>query len=122
VCRALLLPTAVLLAALPACSGGDDDTGGGAPTAEEGTLTFEATEMAFDPEAVTTSAGRVTFVLRNEGSILHDLVIKDVVFLEAKPGSSEEAEVELPAGTYELYCSIPGHRNAGMEATLEVEG
>ena len=34
----------------------------------------------------------------------------------------DSGKVELAAGTYTIYCTIPGHRAAGMEATITVTG
>ena len=35
-------------------------------------------------------------------------------------GGSRSVTVKLKAGTYTFYCSVPGHRQAGMEGTLKV--
>jgi uncharacterized cupredoxin-like copper-binding protein len=35
-------------------------------------------------------------------------------------GDVDEGSVDLQSGEYTIYCDVPGHRNAGMEATLEV--
>jgi len=36
-------------------------------------------------------------------------------------GDSTTVTVNLPAGTYTFYCSVPGHKEAGMTGTLVVE-
>jgi uncharacterized cupredoxin-like copper-binding protein len=36
-------------------------------------------------------------------------------------GGSKTLAVTLKPGTYKFYCSVPGHRQAGMEGTLEVK-
>ncbi len=79
------------------------------------------TEMAFTPDELAVRAGTVTVVLTNEGLLYHDLRIGEEPFIvEAKPGESNQSSLVLEAGTYELYCSIPGHREAGMVGVLEV--
>jgi plastocyanin len=116
--------TLTLLAAsfvLAACGGGDDDAGT-ADGGGDGVITIEAGDLYFDPEQVSASAGTVEFELVNVGAVEHDLVIEEagdteVVHVEA--GETATGSIELEAGTYTYYCSIPGHR-AAMEGTLEV--
>jgi len=121
----------VLLAgtlALAACGGGDEDgsagpTAGSGPTGPvEATLEVDASEFAFDPDELSASADSVTAIrVTNVGSIEHDLRI-DEADLTIVTARSETAEgtFSLPAGTYTFYCSIPGHREAGMEGALTV--
>ena len=40
--------------------------------------------------------------------------------LVASPGKAVGGTVTLPAGTYTMYCDIPGHEAAGMHATVTV--
>ena len=114
--------TAALAAGLvlAGCGGDDADL----PAVEGPTspaLDVVATEMAYDPAAVAVAAGTVEVVLRNEGRILHDLRITDQPFIiEAGAGSTATGQVALEAGRYAFYCSLPGHREAGMEGVLEV--
>lgn len=123
--RALLMLLAVGLALGlgPAC--GDDDGGEGASGAGDQVpdgILVEADEYEFDPDMITAPAGAVTFVLRNVGSLEHDLTIDEADFkLRALAGQTETDSVDLAAGTYEVYCSVAGHRAAGMEGTLTVE-
>jgi plastocyanin len=78
------------------------------------------------PAARTLPPGEYDFTVRNVGKVPHDLVIEGgTLDEEAKtalldPGESAELKVSLGKGSYELYCSVPGHREAGMEAKLAV--
>jgi plastocyanin len=71
-------------------------------------------------------AGKYTFVAHNAGKVPHDLAIEgphvagtDKTAL-IQPGGSAKLTVSLEAGTYTLYCTVPGHRQAGMVARLSV--
>jgi uncharacterized cupredoxin-like copper-binding protein len=67
-------------------------------------------------------AGDITFVAKNDGRIPHDLAIKgtsDKTKL-IQPGGTAELKVTLKPGTYELYCSVPGHEQAGMKLNITV--
>lgn len=83
-----------------------------------------AGEFFFAPRQVTALPGTVTFTLRNGGAIEHDFVVEtpggarvaEIPVIE--PGQTLETTATLAAGTYTIYCSLPGHREAGMVATL----
>jgi nitrite reductase (NO-forming) len=82
-----------------------------------------ATEFAFDQPTLRVQPGqRVTLTLENGGKTEHNLRIdaldKQVV---AKPGQTATAEFTLDQpGSYDFYCAIPGHKEAGMRGTLVV--
>lgn len=113
---------ALAAVALAAACGGDD--GDDLPEVEgETSPRFEvhADEMTFDPDAVAVAAGDVEVVLTNDGTILHDLRVEDQAFiLEANAGQTVEGRITLEEGRYRYFCSIPGHREAGMEGVIEV--
>lgn len=134
--------------ALVACGGSDDnsstpattgggETGseaaGGAGAKEEGggaaTLKFEADpggQLAYTTTSASTKAGAVTIDFTNPQPLPHDVKIEssdgeEVGGTDTVSEGSESATVELEPGTYTFYCSVPGHREAGMEGTLTVK-
>jgi plastocyanin len=118
----------VAVAALPLAACGDDDDNGGDAGGDggevpEGTIAVAALDsLAFDPEDITAAAGEITFVLTNDGSLPHTLVIEDHEdAMKLSVGGSDEGSIELEAGTYAFYCDVAGHRAGGMEGTLTVE-
>jgi uncharacterized cupredoxin-like copper-binding protein len=67
-------------------------------------------------------AGEITFEVKNDGKIPHDLAIKgtsDKTKL-IPAGGTAELKVTLKAGKYELYCTVPGHEAAGMKLDITV--
>jgi plastocyanin len=82
--------------------------------------------LAFTEDKATAQAGEVTVNFTNSSPVPHDVRIEDdsgkeLGGTETISESSESAEVDLNPGTYTYFCSIPGHRQAGMEGTLTVK-
>ena len=116
---------AVTLALVTLAGGCGDDSPGADLPAVEGPVSprieVTAHEMGFAPDAIAVEAGEVGVVLHNDGSILHDLRIEDQPFvIEAGAGQTATSNVTLEPGRYQLFCSIPGHRDSGMTGVLEV--
>jgi plastocyanin len=114
---------AVLGVAGTACGGGG---GAGAPvdlsTPAAGQVEVVAVEMAYRPADLRVSAGG-TVTLRNAGSVRHDLRIEGfpASMVEASPGQSATLPLTgIPPGRYGVFCSITGHREAGMVGTITV--
>ncbi len=88
-------------------------------------LTIIAKEFSYAPDKITVKAGRpVQILVDNKGLIEHDFVVDqfkvrtDII----KPGKSGSVTFTPNAkGKFEFYCSIPGHKEAGMKGTLVVE-
>lgn len=123
--RTLALTAAAALA-IAGCGGGTDagDDGGETADAGSGGTTINATEFGYDPSSFTIPADTATDVtLENTGVVEHDITIDELdLKIYAAASSSTTESVTAPAGTYTFYCSIPGHRDSGMEGTLTVEG
>jgi plastocyanin len=82
--------------------------------------------LAFTSEKITAKAGKDTVNFTNSSPVPHDVVIEDengkeLGGTEVIQEGSNSAEVELKPGTYTFFCSVPGHRQAGMEGTLTVK-
>lgn len=84
-----------------------------------------AKEFAFEPKEVKVKAGQpVKLVLENKGVIEHDIVLEKLGLKTStiQPGKTAELTFTPKAkGRYPIVCSVPGHKEAGMTATLVVE-
>lgn len=110
----------ILLAAatLPGCGGESEES----PGPETSTVTMS--EREFSPREVNAPAGE-RLAVTNAGSVGHDLKLRqdgrEVGGTQVlNPGETQQLEVLFDAGTYEMYCSVPGHEAAGMKGTFTV--
>lgn len=88
-------------------------------------VTVVAKEFAYTPNKITVKAGQpVQLVLDNKGVIEHDFVVDKfkVKMGTIQPGKTGTLTFTPNAkGTFEFYCSVPGHKEAGMKGTLVVQ-
>ena len=96
------------------------------PTSSEAReFTVSGAEFSFSPASITVKAGdRVKIIFRNDGGALHNLIIEGlgVSTKTISGGQTDIVEFTAPAsGTYTIFCSVPGHRVAGMEGSLIIE-
>jgi uncharacterized cupredoxin-like copper-binding protein len=117
-------PAALTLAALLAgCGGGG--SGGGSADAPSGPADIRvvAKEYRFEPADLAIDAGKPSVVeVENIGSIPHDLTVRKGDFkltVQRNQTGRKTLTVDGP-GTYEIYCSLPGHKSAGMHGELTV--
>jgi plastocyanin len=121
--RTSLLAVAIAASlAVTGCGGDDGDDGDGGDGGSATGVTVVATEFAFDPADLSVAADTaVEITVDNQGVVEHDLTVDELdLEIYAGPGETVTETVTLAAGTYEMYCSIPGHRASGMEGTLTV--
>lgn len=82
-------------------------------------------DFKFDTPDVAVN-GTVSLEVMNAGPTVHDLTIRDSAgkvlgeTADLKPGTSETLTVDLPAGKYVIFCSLPGHESLGLKGTLTV--
>ena len=82
-----------------------------------------AQDIAFEPAEISVPAGPVKLTLRNEGELVHTLVVDGAAFKKletATHGATATGTLEAGPGRYAFYCDQPGHRAAGMEGTIVV--
>ena len=91
-------------------------------------VSVTATEYRLALSRALVGRGRVTVELRNKGEDPHDLLVTPeggdtpvLQFPETDPDVHTASAVDLAAGRYRLFCSLPGHADLGMTATLRVE-
>jgi plastocyanin len=81
-------------------------------------------QLAYDTKQLSTKTGGVTITFTNASPLEHNVTIAEgAKVLGATPtfiGGSRKLTLQLKPGTYTFYCSVPGHRQAGMEGTLRV--
>lgn len=82
--------------------------------------------LAYTTDKATAEAGKVTVNFTNSSPVPHDVRIEDssgenIGGTEVLSEGSESATVNLKPGEYTYFCSVPGHRQGGMEGTLTVE-
>ncbi|HKH42889.1 MAG TPA: plastocyanin/azurin family copper-binding protein [Solirubrobacterales bacterium] len=138
---ALIAVSALLVLGLAAC-GGDDDDDGGETAAAPATTTAPAggggggstvdistpsgSDLAFEQSEVNAKAGPVTIDFDNQQAVPHDVKVEDsggeeLGGTDLISSSTANATVDLQPGSYTFFCSVPGHREAGMEGTLTVK-
>jgi plastocyanin len=83
-------------------------------------------KLEYNTKALSATAGKVTVDFTNSSSLPHNVTIESssgstVGATPTFSGGSKSVAVNLKPGTYKFFCSVPGHRQAGMEGTLTVK-
>jgi plastocyanin len=126
----LLVPLAALALLVAACGGGNGESattssGGGGGGSTVKVAADPSGALKFDTTSLEATAGKVTIDFTNDSSISHDVKIDGNGIsgegTDQVTGGSTSATVDLQPGTYTFYCSVDGHRAAGMEGTLVVK-
>jgi plastocyanin len=113
----------------------EDKVGGAKDEAEGGSAGSAAAfdveadpsgQLAFTSDSATAKSGEVTVNFTNTSPVPHDVRIEssggeEVGGTEVLSEGNESATVDLKPGEYTYFCSVPGHRQAGMEGTLTVK-
>ncbi len=126
--------TAVTSLALVACGGGGDSTsteagaGGGATGATVDLAADSGNQIAYDTDSLSAKAGNITIDFDNPSDALgHDVCVeegggKELGCSDVVTGEQTSLDLKnVKPGTYKFFCSVDGHRDAGMEGTLKVE-
>lgn len=84
-------------------------------------------QLAYNTTTLTAKPGKVTIEFANASPLSHNVTVQEPgggATLGATPtfsGATKSLTLNLKAGTYAFFCSVPGHRQAGMQGTLTVQ-
>jgi plastocyanin len=101
-----------------------------APSGQGQTLHLAAATtgmLMYDTKTLTAKAGKVTIDFTNASPVPHNVTVQSGTTgptIAATPtfsGGTKSISMTLKPGTYTYYCSVPGHRQAGMVGTLTVK-
>lgn len=107
-------------------TGGKAEEGAGAGAASTLKIETASSGLAYATKTASAKAGNVTVEFSNQQSLPHDVAIETqngevLGQTELIAEGSDSTELELKPGTYTFFCTVPGHREAGMEGTLTVK-
>jgi cytochrome c oxidase subunit II len=103
--------------------GGGMDHGSSSPVVDGARrIEVSATSFDFTPETITVRVGEDIAIALTAGDLLHDFTIDELdAHVAADKGETAEGGLRADEpGEYTYYCSVAGHREAGMEGTLIV--
>ena len=120
---ALGLAACAVPAGLPPAQLGHDEHGEGSVEEEAPLVIVNASEFVFSPANLDLSVEEFTILINNEGTVAHDFAIEGfeeqgIPYVGLQEGALNT--FNLKPGTYTFYCTVEGHREAGMEGTLVI--
>ena len=83
-------------------------------------------DFSLDPKDVTATGSTVSLAVENAGPTVHNVTIRDesgavvMATRDLRPGESEAISGKVAAGTYVMFCSLPGHESLGIKGKLIV--
>ena len=109
-------------------TGGGAEAEGGTAAGGASTVDFEAASsgLEYTTDFTSAKAGKDTINFTNPQPVPHDVAIEDssgkvIAQTDQISEGSDSATADLKPGEYTFFCTVPGHREAGMEGTLTVK-
>lgn len=85
-----------------------------------GDIRVTARDVAFDRETIAAVPGRMAFWVDNQDPFHHNFTIRGTDHAIELPAlSAQRGEFDLEAGTYQVFCDLPGHENMAIELVVE---
>jgi plastocyanin len=88
-------------------------------------LSADPTQIAYTTKSLSSKPGQVTIDFTNPSQLQHDVAIaqgsKQIAVSKLITQGSTSVSADLASGKYVFYCTVPGHREAGMQGTLTVK-
>jgi uncharacterized cupredoxin-like copper-binding protein len=116
-------------ATTPATTATTTESTTAAPAPSSSALSLAANpegQLKYDKTSLSAKAGKVAIAFTNSAPLPHNMTVESssgstVGATPTFQGGSKTLSLNLKPGTYKFYCSVPGHRQAGMEGTLVVK-
>ena len=127
----IALSSMVLALGLAACGGSSSSSSttssaASAPASSSSSSSSTSTLLKYTKSTLSAKAGKVTIAFANSSPLAHNFTLQEGTsgkVLGATPtfqGGVKTLTLNLKPGTYTYYCTVPGHRMAGMVGTLTV--
>jgi plastocyanin len=83
-------------------------------------------QLSYNTKTLSAKAGAVSIDFENASPVGHNVTVESssgetVGATPTFQGGSKTVNLKLKPGTYKFFCSVPGHRQAGMEGTITVK-
>jgi outer membrane protein assembly factor BamB len=121
-------PTPTTTSTTPGVTPTSPERASGSTTTTSSTVALAAkgNTLAYDFTKVSAKAGKVTIKFTNNSALQHNVVLQTasgttVGQTATFSGGAKSFRATLKPGTYTYFCSVPGHRQAGMEGTLTIK-
>jgi plastocyanin len=103
--------------------------GSNAAASAGNSLTLEANpegQLKYNKTSLSATAGKASIALTNSSPLEHNVTVesssgKILGATATFKGGTKALTLDLKPGTYKFFCTVPGHRQAGMEGTLTVK-
>ena len=112
------------MVALTSCGSSGSKAPSDAPQtgASSDQVSVSAKAFSFSPSTITVKQGQATTLALKATDIAHDFTVENPkIHIAAQGGKTASGQIEIDqAGTYTFYCSVSGHKAAGMVGKLVV--
>jgi len=140
---AFILLVGAIAIPVAGCGGDDDDSGGSSNNSAGGNANTNTTAksgpggrqeltiaadpsgaLKFNKSSLSAKAGKVTIVMANPSDLPHAIEVEgngiEIKGETVNKGGTSKASGDLKPGSYEFYCPVDSHKQAGMKGTLTV--
>ncbi len=119
---AVMALTIAIVAVLISGTKGDSASSAGSEPSGKTSFDVELSEFAITPSTVTATAGQpLTFHVTNKGKMPHDFSVNGTEGTKMlDPGASATLDVKALDTATQAWCTVSGHKEAGMVMTIDV--
>jgi plastocyanin len=117
---------AIAAASVAGCRAGAEPAPSSVTASPPAAYDVTLADFQISPERVVASSGPITFEVVNEGPTPHNLAVREAsdevlgTTPDLRRQQAAPLSIQLPAGEYVMFCSLPGHESLGMRSALTV--